>query len=146
MPQGPIAYLTIRGAAQALTFYAKAFGAVELFRLTDPGDGHIGHAELSLCGGRFYLCDEYPGFGAVSPDTLGGSPVKLQLEVPDVDGFVTHALIHGATQLRAPRDEFHGQRTALLGCPFGYGWFVATTIETVSPAEMQARWNRMAAA
>ena len=145
MPQGPIPYMTVKGAAEAINFYVAAFGAVEQFRLTDPGDGRIGHAELILCGGRFYLCDEYPGFGAISPDTLGGSPVKLQLEVADVDAFVAHALANGATQLRAARDEFYGQRTALMGCPFGYGWFVATALETVTPAEMQARWNRMAA-
>ena len=133
-------YLVVRGGAAAIDFYRRAFGAEEIFRLADPGDGRIGHAELAIGGQRFFLADEYPDFGAISPDRLGGTTVKFHLEVEDVDRFVEHALANGAELLRAPKKEFHGYRSALLSDPFGYGWFAASKVEEVSAAEMQRRW------
>ena len=136
-------YLIVRGGAAAIDFYVRAFGAKEIFRLANPGDGRIGHAELTIGGQRFFLADEYPDFGAISPDRLGGTTVKFHLEVEDVDGFVAHAVAHGAELLRAPKQEFHGYRSALLADPFGYGWFAAAKVEEVSAEEMQRRWAEM---
>jgi PhnB protein len=133
-------YLIVRGGAAAIDFYVLAFGAEEIFRLTDPGDNRIGHAELAIGGQRFFLADEYPDFGAISPDRLGGTTVKFHLEVEDVDGFVEHAVASGAELLRAPKKEFHGYRSALLSDPFGYGWFAMNKVEDVSAEEMQRRW------
>lgn len=138
-------YLVVRGGAAAIDFYMRAFGAQEIFRLTDPGDGRIGHAELAIGGQRLFLADEYPDFGAISPDRLGGTTVKFHLEVEDVDRFVEHAVAGGATLLRAPKQEFHGYRSALLSDPFGYGWFAAARVEEVSTEEMQRRWAGMMA-
>jgi PhnB protein len=136
-------YLTVRGAADAIKFYVDAFGAIEDFRLADPTDGRIGHAELMIGSGRFFLSDEYPDFGAVGADTLGGSPIKLHLDVDDVDAFVDRAVKHGAILLRAVKQEFHGHRSGMLGDPFGLSWFVASKTEEVSAAEMQSRWSAM---
>src|SRR6185369_4830494 len=136
-------YLTVKDAAAAIAFYVKAFGAQEDFRLVDPGDGRIGHAELTLGASRFFLCDEYRDFGAISPDSLGGSPVKFHIDVDDADRFIAHALENGAALLRAVKLEFHGHRTGMLGDPFGYSWFVASKVEEVSPADMQSRWDAM---
>jgi PhnB protein len=137
------AYLTLRNAAEAIDFYRRAFGAEELFRLVDPGDGRIGHAEMSVSGQRFFLSDEYPDFGAIGPDRLGGTTVKFHLDVDDVDGFAAHVVSCGATMLRTPKDEFHGYRTCLVSDPFGYGWFIASKVEEVSAADMQTRWAEM---
>jgi PhnB protein len=136
-------HLIVQGGAAAIDFYVRAFGAEEIYRLIEPGDGRIGHAELAIGGQRFYLADEYPDFGAVSPDRLGGTTVKFHLEVEDVDRFVEHALSQGAELLRAARKEFHGYRTALLVEPFGYGWFATMKVEELSDAEMQRRWAAM---
>jgi uncharacterized glyoxalase superfamily protein PhnB len=136
-------YLVVKGAASAIDFYVKAFGAVEIFRLTDPGDGRIGHAELTIGEQRFFLADEYPDFGAISPDRLGGTTVKFHLDVEDVDRFVEHAVAEGAELLRAPKNEFHGYRSGLLVDPFGYGWFAASRVEDVGTEEMQRRWAEM---
>jgi PhnB protein len=136
-------HLIVKGGAAAIDFYVRAFGAEEIYRLTEPGDGRVGHAELAIGGQRFYLADEYPDFGAVSPDRLGGTTVKFHLEVEDVDRFVAHALAQGAELLRAAKKEFHGYRTALLADPFGYGWFAATKVEELTGAEMQRRWAAM---
>ncbi|MFC6759461.1 VOC family protein [Sulfitobacter porphyrae] len=98
-----VPYLVAKGAKDAIQFYAKAFGAVEDFRMTDPGDGRIGHAELVIGESRIMLSDEYPDFGAVSPDTLGGTAVTFHLATTSVDGDVAQAVAAGATLLRAPR-------------------------------------------
>lgn len=134
-------YLVVRGAARAIDFYIAAFGAVETFRMTDPSDGRIGHAELTIGGGIVMLADEYPDFGAVSPDALGGTPVTLHLSTETVDDDVSRAVAAGATVMRAPRDQSFGERNALLLDPYGHRWMLAQKIEDVSPAEMQTRWN-----
>ena len=132
------AYLTVRDAAKAIEFYQNAFGAVELFRLTEPG-GKIGHAELAIGNSVVMLSDEYPDFGALSPQTIGGSPVKLHLSVPDADAAVETAIKAGATLVRPLVDEFYGERTAMVTDPFGLSWFIASPKETVSSEEMQRR-------
>jgi PhnB protein len=136
-------YLSVRGALAAIDFYTKAFGASLDFKLIDPSDGRVGHSELRFGATSVFLSDEYPDFGAISPDTLGGTTVKLQLEVDDAEVFVRHASSHGATVLRPLKLEFYGYQSALLGDPFGYSWFVQSKVEEVSPAEMQKRWNAM---
>ncbi len=133
-------YLIVKGAPRAITFYVEAFNAKELFRLAEPS-GKIGHAELEIGGSRFMLADEYPDFGALSPVTVGGSPVSLHLYVEDVDRTVERAVAAGATLLRPVKDEFFGDRTGMLADPFGHKWHVATRKEHVSPEEMQKRMN-----
>jgi PhnB protein len=135
-------YLTVKGAAAALDFYARAFGAVELYRLVGP-DGRIGHAELRIGDSVLMLSDEYPDFGALGPVAIGGTPVKLQIYVPDADAAVARAVAAGATLLRPVQDQFHGSRSGMVADPFGHGWFIATQTEEVEPAEMQRRWDRM---
>lgn len=135
-------YIAVRGAAEAIDFYKAAFGAVESYRLTEPG-GKVGHAELTIDGALLMLSDEYPDFGAVSPAALGGSPVALYLRVADADAAATRAVDAGATLVRPPQDEFWGGRTATVACPFGYRWMLAHTKEEVTPAEMQKRWTAM---
>lgn len=136
-----IPYLIARDARSAIAFYEAAFGAVEVFRMTDPGDGRIGHAELAIDGSAFMLADEYPDFGAVSPDTLGGSPVTLHLSSQSVDADVERAARAGAMVLRAPATQSFGERSALLLDPYGHRWMLSQTVETLSPEEMQARWD-----
>jgi PhnB protein len=136
-------YLTIKGAQAAIDFYVKAFGASLDFKLADPSDGRIGHAELCFGATRLFLADEYPDFGAVSPETLGGSPIKLHLDVADADTFTSNAVRQGATVLRPVKLEFHGYRIGLLADPFGYSWFIASQHEVLTETQMQARWSDM---
>jgi PhnB protein len=133
-------YLIVRGAAAAIDFYSQAFGATELFRLKDP-TGKIGHAELEVGGAHFMLADEYPDFGALSPVTVGGTPVAIHLYVADVDATVAQASAAGATVLQPLRDEFFGDRVAILSDPFGHKWHLATRKENVTPEEMQRRMD-----
>jgi PhnB protein len=133
-------YLTVKGAAAAIDFYRAAFGAVEQFRLTGP-DGRIGHAELRIAGSTVMLSDEWPDFGALSPPSVGGSPVKLHLYVDDCDAVVARAVTAGATLMRPVIDQFYGDRSGMVTDPFGHSWFVATFKEQVAPREMQRRWD-----
>jgi PhnB protein len=135
-------YIIVKGAARAIEFYSQAFGAREIYRLCEPGNGKVGHAELAIGTGKLMLADEYPDWGALSPASLGGTAFSLHLYVADVDAAVRHASSCGATVLRAPKDEFFGDRSALLIDPFGHQWHLATRRENVTPQEMQRRWNQ----
>jgi PhnB protein len=133
-------YLAVRGAARAIEFYKKVFGATEAYRLTDPS-GRIGHAEINIGESKIMLSDEWPDFGALSPESVGGSPVTFHLAVANVDEMVQRAVDAGAILLRPVADEFFGERRGMVTDPFGFSWHISTAKEEVSPEEMQRRWN-----
>ncbi|HEV2616831.1 MAG TPA: VOC family protein [Candidatus Acidoferrales bacterium] len=135
-------YLCFKNSAAAIEFYTKAFGATETYRLAEPG-GRIGHAELQIGNSRIMISDEFPDFGALSAETLGGSPMRIQLLVADVDAFVRQAIAAGAALVRPVQDQFYGYRAGQITDPFGYRWGVSTFKETVSPEEMQRRYDEM---
>ena len=130
-------YLIVKGAAQALDFYARAFGAVERLRI--DGGGKIGHAEIAIGDSCVMLADEHPEVDALSPTTVGGSPVSLHLYVEDVDAVVARAVAAGATLVRAVADQFYGDRVGGIADPFGHRWFIATHKEDLSNEELQRR-------
>lgn len=136
-----IPYIVCRDAPAAIDFYVAAFGAVEDFRMTEPGSGKLGHAELEIGGARLMLADEWPDFGALSPDSIGGTAVTLYLQVEDVDAVVAQAEQAGAMVLRAPADQSFGERTATVQDPFGHRWMMATVKEVLTGEEMQKRWE-----
>jgi PhnB protein len=131
-------YLTVTGAAQAIDFYAKAFGAEEVMRFPMP-DGKIAHAEVRIGGSIVMLHDEAPDWKAFSPKTIGDSPVSLMLYVDDVDAVVKRAVGAGATLTMEVADQFYGDRAGAVKDPFGHKWHIATHIEDVAPDEMQRR-------
>ena len=134
-------YLVISGAADALEYYKKAFGATELFRMEH--EGKIGHAEMKIGDSPFMLADEHPQIGQKGPKTLGGSAVGLMIYVDDCDAIYRQAIEAGATEVRPLQDQFYGDRSGTLTDPFGHVWTVATHKEDVAPEEME---KRMAAA
>ncbi|GAB1377859.1 VOC family protein [Pararhodobacter aggregans] len=138
-------YLVCRNAASALEFYQAAFGAEEIFRMTDPADGRIGHAEIRIAGALVMIADEYPDFGAISPDTLGGTAVTLHLATEDADAATARAEAAGALVLRPPATQSFGERSAVLLDPFGHRWMLSQTIEALTPEEMQRRWSEQGA-
>lgn len=136
------AHMTVHDAKAAIDFYVKAFGAVELFRLVEPA-GRVGHAEIRIGDTVLMMNDEYPDFGARSPGAIGGSPVAFRVVVPDADKAVERAVAAGATLVRPVQDQFYGDRSGMVACPFGYRWFLAAPKEVVGPEEMQKRWTKM---
>jgi PhnB protein len=134
-------HITVKGAAEAIAFYIRVFGAVERFRLTDP-TGHVGHAELQIGDGEIYLNDESPSFGALAPPTIGGTPIRLHLYVADVDAVMKTAQAAGATVLRPAEDKFYGDRAGMIADPFGHEWVLATRKEAVTAQDMQKRYDQ----
>ena len=131
-------YLIIRGAAAAIDFYKKAFGATELFRFASP-DGKVGHAEIKIGNSPIMLADEHPEMGYKSPQTLGGSCVSVLLYVEAVDKVFNQAVAAGGTVKEAVQDKFYGDRSGTLADPYGHVWHIATHKEDVSSQEMERR-------
>lgn len=136
--EAPTPYLVVRGAAKAINYYKKAFGAKEVMRMPGP-DGKIGHADVAILGGHVMLADESPEMGHRSPESLGGSPVTLVLYVDNVDDVVKSAVGAGGKVTRPVTDEFYGDRTGTVTDPFGHIWHIMTHIEDVSMEEMGKR-------
>ncbi len=135
-------HLICAGAAAAIEFYRKAFGAVELGRL--PGaDGKLMHAALRIGDSTLMLVDENPAWQALGPKALKGSPVTIHLYVPDVDAAVAQAVAAGAKVTMPVADMFWGDRYGKLEDPFGHQWSVATHTREVSPDEMARAMQEM---
>jgi uncharacterized glyoxalase superfamily protein PhnB len=138
--QTVIPHLVIKGAAEAIEFYKKAFGATELSRMPMPDkDGRmkIGHAELQLGDSKVFLAEEFPDYGSVGPN--GSSPVTIHLYVEDVDAVFAKAVEAGATVTMPPADMFWGDRYGKLVDPFGHHWSLSTHKEDLTPEQVQER-------
>jgi PhnB protein len=139
-----VPYLMVDGGAEAIDFYRRAFDAEERYRLAMP-DGKIGHAEIVVNGATVYLADapdDMPG-QAGNPKKLGGTTVLLHQYVADVDAAVARAEAAGATVLRAPEDQFYGDRAAVVADPFGHQWSLHAHIRDVSPEEIERAASAM---
>lgn len=136
-------YLCVNGAADAIEFYKKAFGATELMRFGAPG-GKIGHAEIKIGDSHIMLADEHPEMDFHGPQSIGGSPVHLHLYVEDVDSTFQQAISAGGEEVRPVKDQFYGDRSGTLKDPFGHIWHLSTHVEDVSPEEMEARMAQQA--
>ena len=137
-------YLHVSGAAAAIDFYTKVLGAEERMRMPAP-EGKIGHAEITIGDAVVMLADESPDVGALSPKTVGGTPVTIHVYVEDVDATFEAALAAGATAGREPENQFYGDRSAGFQDPFGHQWSIASHVEDVPPDEMEKRMSEMMA-
>jgi uncharacterized glyoxalase superfamily protein PhnB len=135
-------HLVIAGAAEAIEFYKRAFGATEEFRMPGP-DGKIAHAQIRIGGSPIMLGEEAPAWGALGPKTLGGSPVNIHLYVEDADAMASRAEKAGAKITMPVADMFWGDRYGKLEDPFGHRWSVATHVRDVSPDEMVEAMRNM---
>ncbi|HEX5033676.1 MAG TPA: VOC family protein [bacterium] len=136
-------YLCIKGAAEALAFYKKAFGAKEIMRMDGP-DGRLAHAEIKIGDSPIMMADEYPEMGFRSPKTLGGSPVSIMLYVEDVDSFAAKAVEAGLKVLKPVADQFYGDRSGHFEDPYGHTWSISTHKEDLTPEEIAQRMGKMA--
>lgn len=135
-------HLAITDVASALDFYAKAFGARERLRLTLP-DGAIAHAEIEVEGGLVTLGAAIPAYGLVAPDPEQPVQVAITVFGPDVDERYARALGAGASSMSEPADQFHGDRTAAVRCPYGHKWILATHLRDVPQEEQQRLLTEM---
>ena len=136
-------YLVVKGAKEAMEFYAKAFGAKEVYKMLDP-TGRIANAEMRVGNSMLMLADENPEFAHKSPAAFGGSPVTFVLYVEDCDTVFNRAVEAGGSVERPLTTQFYGDRSGGVKDPFGYVWYVSTHVEDVSPEEMDRRMKEMA--
>jgi PhnB protein len=132
-------YLVVKGAAKAIDYYKKAFGATEIMRMAGP-DGTVGHAELKIGDSIFMMGEETPQMGYRAPQ--GSSPVGLMIYVDDVDRVFKQAVGAGGRVDKDVKDQFYGDRSGTLYDPFGHMWTVATHVEDVSQEEMKRRMDK----
>ena len=135
------AHMTVHDANEAIAFYAKAFGATEQFRLTEPS-GRVGHAEIKIGDSIVMLSDEWPEGGHLSPQSLGGTAVSLHIYVDDVDSAFRTAIDAGGREERAVQDQFYGDRSGTLLDPYGHRWNLATHVEDVPEDELKRRMDQ----
>jgi PhnB protein len=134
------AYLRVKDAPRAIGYYRAVFGAAEKFRLTEPS-GRVGHAELVFGSATIMLSEEYPEMGIVGPQTIGATSVSIHLHVDDCDTVLGRAVAAGGVLIRPPADHFYGERSGTVRDPFGHEWNVGHSIEELTPAEMQRRYD-----
>ena len=131
-------YLGVRGAAAAIEFYRRAFGAEEVLRLASAA-GLVAYAQIRIGDSMVLLSDEMAGSPQRSPSSLAGTSVAVRVYVDDVDACFARALAAGAVQLRGVADQFYGDRNGALRDPFGHVWIVSTHIEDLTPGQIAAR-------
>lgn len=136
-------YLSVDGAEAALAFYVDAFQGEDTGPTLRAPDGAVLHAEVRVGRSAFFLAEAAADPSGASPAALGGAPVRMAIDVPDVDAFVARAADRGAEVLIEPADQFYGYRSGRIRDPFGHVWVVSTKIEDVSSAEMQRRLDAM---
>jgi uncharacterized glyoxalase superfamily protein PhnB len=131
--------LTVKDCERAIAFYRSAFGAELVDRMYGPDGKSVVHASLKLGDSMIFLSDEFPGFAARAPETLGGSSCSVYLYVKDADGAFDRAVKAGCTVKHPLMDAFWGDRCGTVTDPFGYQWDLATHVEDVKPEEMKRR-------
>jgi PhnB protein len=134
-------YLCVADGAAAIDFYTRVFGARETFRLQEP-DGRVAHAELRLGPTTLMLSGEYPELGIRGPLAYGGTGTTLHLHVDDVDALTRRAEDTGATVLRPPADQGHGERQSRIRDPFGHEWLLGHPVgEPLTNDEIRRRFE-----
>ena len=136
-------YLIVDGAESAIDFYRRAFGATEQMRL--PMGDKIGHAEVRIGDSIVMLADEFPDMGYLGPKSRGGATSSCLLYVEEVDAVFARAIAEGASEERAPEDQFWGDRMGTLLDPFGHRWSIATHMEDLSEEETLRRMEEWSA-
>jgi PhnB protein len=118
-------WLFVHDGVRAVDFYKSAFGAVEVYRLDDPGGAVV--SRLSIDGAEFWTSDESPEYFNYSPRTLNGATTRMMLTVADPDALFARALAAGATEVFPVREEY-GWRVGRLKDPFGHHWEIGHPI------------------
>jgi PhnB protein len=129
-------FLTCRDAARAIEFYKQAFGAEARGVMKDP-DGKVMHAELKIGDSIIMLSDEFPDFGCLSPQSIGGSAMGLHVYLDGVDAAFERAVKAGAEVEMPVMDQFWGDRYGKLKDPFGHKWSIGTHVKDLSMDEMK---------
>jgi PhnB protein len=127
-PTSVSAMLSLRRAKEAIEFYKRAFGAVEIMRLQAPNGSVV--AEMEIGGSKFLLADESPEHGNFSPETIGGCSTRISLQTADPDTVFARAVEAGATPVFPVADKPWGHRQGRLVDPFGHHWLIGRPLNS----------------
>jgi PhnB protein len=136
-----VPHIYVDGASDGIAFYERAFGAVELLRVTRP-NGKILHAEISICGSLVMIGDPDDKLYA-EPRALGRCTASLHVFPDDNEALLRRAVEAGAEEIQPPTDLFYGANSASVRDPFGHVWVLLTWKEDLEPAEMERRGNAL---
>lgn len=134
-------YLVCNGASKAIDYYTEHLGATELYRL-EIDDGLIAHAEIEVGDGRILLSDEFEKLGILSPLSIGGSPISLNIYVDDPDAVFASMLKDAAIELSPMKDQFHGDRSGKLQDRYGHIWHIAHNQEDLTSDEIIQKFSQ----
>lgn len=133
--------IIVNGGVEALEFYKKAFGAVEVARHMAPDGRRLGHGELTIGGHQLFVCDEFDpseGGSCRSPRSLGGTPLRITLAVDDADATVARAVAAGARVTMPVAEMYWGARYGKLVDPFGHEWGINQQQRALTAEETDA--------
>lgn len=136
--------LVVRNAANAIDFYVKVFGAIEITRL-ERADGRVWHAELRIGDSVLYLSDELPHSSVRAPSPEAFPSTEIRIYVEDADDVFRRAVEAGARSVRAVSDVFWGDRMGIVADPFGHTWVISTHLRDVPADEVRRLGEKMAA-
>jgi PhnB protein len=141
-PLGLTPILAVSDARAAIAFYAQAFGATELARISAPGTNRLMHVRMMVFGTVFVFMDEIPELASEasrfhSPDRLNGTTVSLHLQVADAQALWRQALDAGARPIIPLAKQFWGELYGRLKDPFGHEWTIAQLLEVLETTEVE---------
>jgi PhnB protein len=127
------AQLSVRRGREAVEFYKRAFGAVEVYRVAGTDVHPAVVSQLAVGDTSFWVADESPEHENFSPETLGGSTTRMLLVVDDPDAVVARAVEAGARLVR-PVTEEHRWRLGRIADPYGHHWEIGKPLVPWPPA------------
>jgi PhnB protein len=140
-----IPHLIVSDGPAALKFYKEVFDAEEGDSMMAPDGKRLLHGEVVLDGHKLFLSDEFSeaeGGTCKMPQTLGGTCVRITLQVDDADAVVERAASRGARVLMPVQDMFWGARYGKIRDPFGHEWGINQQQKELSKQETDAAAQR----
>jgi PhnB protein len=137
-----IPHLMVSDGLAAIEFYKSVFGAEEGHRMMAADGKRVMHGEIVLDGHTFFLSDEFDaseGGTLKSPNALGGTCVRITLEVEDADATVERAVAAGSRVLMPLQNLFWGARYGKILDPFGHEWGINQQLKEQTEEETQAK-------
>ena len=142
-PLGLTPILVVSDAHAAIAFYAEAFGAIEIARISAPDTSRLLHVRMMVFGSIFVFMDEIPELAGEesrfhTPDRLNGTSVSLHLQVADAQSVWQRATTAGAIPIIPLSKQFWGELYGRLKDPFGHEWTIAQLLQLLGSAEVEA--------
>ena len=135
-----VPHLIVGDGMAALKFYREVFGAKEGHNMMAPDAKRLMHGELVLDDHKFFVSDEFTaeeGGNCQTPQTLGGTSVRITLMTDDADGVFERAIARGAKVVMPLQDMFWGARYGQFFDPWGHNWGINQQLKEQTEEETE---------